>query len=955
MFIESRPVTGYGETAGWALPLLPQEPVPRVPLRRPQILTAKSSTPSLQGMEQTIPPAPKRPPFASTDTASTVSSGLEHTIMPFQEFVKRTPPPEENKPLPPTPLRVWRSSFGDDISASSREPSVSRPRRTSSVYSRTVSQWLPDSPVWSASDLEDNPLPALPPEFLQPIAYSASTPALVEKVPNDFLLQPRTYQPLLTTPSPTISRRTTPSPAPTASPRDRRSSILLPTAVDVAAIPKSHLRTVSLEKAKATSSAPGAEHLLPEELRAKSRGLVLSKTRSLEPIVKAPQPTTEKPKPIVRDTLAMLTRAVDLPPSPPPSLPTMTLVDAEGRDRMVGAPRLSVAPLPTFSFPVEPVRSPVHTTINAFPVGKNAPLTMVSLTAQNHPISSPALSQTESHGHERGRSIQRGLRDSGFQYYQPSGRRRESSSSARGDSNAHQMAQDYYSLLAEQHRQAPASASSASRSMNSDVEVGEHMRMVPQPLFHSKPAAMQHRQTRSRYDSTSGSVSPFLYRQQSDTSSSMHSQHSGSDRLPSTPYRLSINTNDRRRSSIGTIPISPPFQYTDNTDRYPAAMQAVPQTRASPKYRRNSDDNRVSAYWHIPTKGGSNELVFRRSKEKHPSIPKIIGPGSPNSPGVPLLAPDVVAQRLQTPEATAEHSPLLQRPWGPAQHATSYSTASSLPSPGEEEEEDPNNPNNNNSNINKPPKELTAKQALLARFTKGAVKYADKLTRPTGYEPRSSSPLSTTSNDQAHPNSSSSARATARTESTHLLPSPTNPTKPPPAKAKSHGHAHKPSLGWSPAAKSAFDSHHSPSPHPSSTHNHKPTPSQSSIYFHTSTPARTLDERGSGGDLDEETTTAGSSVRRGSINLFATLRDLRRETRAEKRREEIKKSIRVVGVPEGVEAGAGFGGSGSEVRGRSAEGRRSGVDENVNVGVRPQSGGGGWGVVRSVSWMGGAV
>jgi hypothetical protein len=93
--------------------------------------------------------------------------------------------------------------------------------------------------------------------------------------------------------------------------------------------------------------------------------------------------------------------------------------------------------------------------------------------------------------------------------------------------------------------------------------------------------------------------------------------------------------------------------------------------------------------------------------------------------------------------------------------------------------------------------------------------------------------------------------------------------------------------------------------------------------------------------LDEETTTAGSSVRRGSINLFATLRDLRRETRAEKRREEIKKSIRVVGVPEGAAAG----GSGSEVRGRSAEGRRSGVDEDVKVGVRPQSGGGGWGVV----------
>jgi hypothetical protein len=472
--------------------------------------------------------------------------------------------------------------------------------------------------------------------------------------------------------------------------------------------------------------------------------------------------------------------------------------------------------------------------------------------------------------------------------------------------------------------------------MNCDVDVGEHMRMVPQPLFHSKPAAIQHGQTISRYDSASGSVSPFQYRQHSDTNSSMQSQQSGIDRFPSTPYRLSIDANDRRRSSIGTIPISPRFQYSDNAGPYSTAMQAAPQTRANPQYRRYSDENRVSAYWHIPTKGGSNELVFRRSKEKHPLTPKITGPGSPSSPGVPLLAPDIVAQRLQTPEATPEHSPLLQRPWNPAQHATSYSTASSLPSPSAEEEEDPSAAGNNSSSSSKPPKELTAKQALLARFTKGAVKYADKLTRPTGYEPRSSSPLSTntknsdqTSNNNNNNNSSAHVPI-ARTESPHLLPSPTNPTATP-TKPPAKVHAKKPSLGWSAATKSAFDSHHNPSS--SRNHSHKPTPSQTSIYTHISTPPRPLDKRSSsGGNYDEEASTAHSSVRRSSINLFATLRDLRRETRAEKRREEIKKSIRVVGVPEG--AAAGFG---SEVRGRSADGRGREVDE------RPQVGGGGLG------------
>lgn len=63
--------------------------------------------------------------------------------------------------------------------------------------------------------------------------------------------------------------------------------------------------------------------------------------------------------------------------------------------------------------------------------------------------------------------------------------------------------------------------------------------------------------------------------------------------------------------------------------------------------------------------------------------------------------------------------------------------------------------------------------------------------------------------------------------------------------------------------------------------------------------------------------------------MFATLRDFRREVKAEKRREEIKRSIRVVGVPgsDGGAAGVGVVGDGdaggsSGVRGRSAEGER---------------------------------
>lgn len=232
-------------------------------------------------MEQTAPPTLKRPPFTTADSSKSSLAGLEQTITPFQEFIRRTPPIEDGKSLPPPPLRSpsgRRSSYSGNSSQYSREASPSAPRRSSSIYSRTVSQWLPDSPMWSASDLAGNPMPPLPPELLRPIAYSASTPELVEKAPTPLVfLQPRTYQPLLVTPSPTISRRTTPSPSPLESQRSTRFSTLLPTAVETLEIPKNHLRTVSLEKAKAALEAPGAEHLLPEELRAKLKGHTIPK------------------------------------------------------------------------------------------------------------------------------------------------------------------------------------------------------------------------------------------------------------------------------------------------------------------------------------------------------------------------------------------------------------------------------------------------------------------------------------------------------------------------------------------------------------------------------------------------------------------------------------------------------------------------------------------------------
>ncbi|KAM0712269.1 hypothetical protein Q7P37_011363 [Cladosporium fusiforme] len=874
MFIDSKPVTGYGETAGWKIPLDAQEPTPsRAFLQKPPLLTAKSSGSSLIGMERTVPTSFKRPLFTTADSSASSLVGFEQVVMPFQEFIRLTPPIEDGKPLPPTPLRTLggrRSSYSGRSSLSSREASPSALSRSSSIYSRTVSQWLPDSPVWSASDLADNPLSSLPPEFLRPIAYSASTPELVEKAPTPpLLLQPRTYQPLLTTPSPTISRRTTPSPPPTESRRrETKSSILLPTAVETLAIPKNHLRTVSLEKAKADLEAPGAEHLLPEELRAKSKGHTIHKARSMVPLVK---------EPVVRDTLAMLGRAIDSPPSLP-NVPTMTLVDAEGRDRVVGTPRASVAPLPAFAFLEEPVRNPI---IDAFPVGKNPPKTMLTLADQSAQKAGNNSSYYQDHGDDRGRIMQRGPRDSNFDnHYRPNGRRRGSSSSARVQEDAQQMALEYHNMLAERYRQ--GSASSASQSIKSDAGVGKHTRMVPQPLFHSKPLAMHMGESKGRYDSGTGSISPFQRSEYSDSGYSLQPGGPSHTNFAASHPNLSISTDRRRSSSIGTIPISPPLQY-NMAPKFP--MPPVPQPRAIPKHRRNSDDNRVSAYWHIPTKGGSNELIFRRSKERKPPTPKA---WSPQSPGVPLLAADIISQRLQPPEATPDHSPFNENPT-PVRHQQ--------PSPN------PKPPR---------PKEQTAKQAIFSRITKGAVKYAEQLTRPAGHEPPQSQKhteyepitLQTIQNLTA---------PVAREESPHLLPGPSPPPKRRPT------HISRPSLGWSHATKQAFDS----------TNGHqRQQPFQASLYTHIVAPARPLDERGTGPDESEE-----GRGRRGS--LFSTLRDFRREAKAKKRREEIKKSIKVLGVPEG---NTGDGG----VRGRSAEGQRIESRPEMNRWSR-----------RSLSWMGG--
>ena len=405
MYVDSILVSKFGETQDWRMP----NPQPTGTMKRPLIVKNASSSSSLSGMEQAVPS--------------------------FQDFIRRTPPVDQQKPLPPTPLFPRRASSSSP--PRSRTPSSYGARRTSSVYSRTVSQWDLNGMAWQRNDFADEPLPPMP--VLQPLAYSTSTPELVEKHLTPPLLQPRTYNPIITTPSPTASRVTTPSPPPQHEP-----SVLLPTPPVSAQVPKKHLHMVSLEKAKAAVNAPGAVHLLPEELRAQTFG----RSRSHEPL--------------------RIASEYIIAGKTPPNLPEPpTLVDNQGRQRMFRSPKDSFAAASEYPFPVVDGPSPVGAE-NGFRK------LVVPLTGQQRQISIDKAAQAlgiDDDDEHRGRKRHRGPRNTDYSHYFPDNKRSTDSSLSKERPDAQKLAGEYHTVLNEQY---PEPASSPRHPTDSDDSISSH-------------------------------------------------------------------------------------------------------------------------------------------------------------------------------------------------------------------------------------------------------------------------------------------------------------------------------------------------------------------------------------------------------------------------------------------------------------------------------------------------
>ena len=466
------------------------------------------------------------------------------------------------------------------------------------------------------------------------------------------LLEPRIYSPLIVTPSPTASRMSIPSPEPRPPKRpslgatEPRPSVLLPPPVRVVRMQKKRLRTVSLEKAKEMLSAPGALHLLPEELRAQS----IVRPRSQEP---------------TRPSAQLRMNSFDIISGKDPVLPnTPILVDIQGRQRIVS----TTIALPTFCLDgpkSSHLRSPMAAPGATFRVGKGPERIMASLLPQPGEETRTKIKQALAHadtGEDRGRTMTRGPRSKVHNQYRPA-ERDENSSGDELQSDAQKLAADYHKLLRAQYRQSSTSRVSA-ESSNSDP--GTHVRMVPQPLF-AKPVPMAKGLNTGTRDSEAS-------RMLAGASFESHEHRQSSGSRTSIPLRLSpsLRGGQRRRSSGRA---SSSFKETG----FSFESAAAPEAESEPAWNLSpaSDggelahvvkDSRASAYYpHIMPR----KKPKTKARTGDPKKDSIKGQTATLS----SFASDINVQRLGTPESIPDASALHSAP-SPSQLYQREATAS---------------------------------------------------------------------------------------------------------------------------------------------------------------------------------------------------------------------------------------------------------------------------------------
>ncbi|KAH0385967.1 hypothetical protein KCU92_g3084, partial [Aureobasidium melanogenum] len=493
----------------------------------------------------------RRPPAALNPSLSSLSlNGFEKSAPSFQSFIRRTPTPNSEKPLPPVPI------------GETPETSPTSFRRTSSIYSRTVSQYAPTPESWTD---EEHLVPTF---FLQPSVYSLSTPELTLGDTPQSTVPPRPCAPLITSPSPSPSRTSTPSPPPDRFWKEK----LLPPSPQLLRVATQHIRTVSLDKAKATLRSPGVQPLLPEEMRA----LAAAKKANQQHIIRGSR-SFEGIVPLRTPVLSPVFPSPSLPSPTPYDWPLQANTDPDKHESKLSDEYFEMNDEKRMS--MSPVEKQLKTQIE------------ISIT---HPSEPPAM------GYElRGRSRQQSRTGSSrrindyeskvIDAYEDKSLNASSNESLMDE--AKRLANEYHALFKEDAKAAGFRKHSASSN-----SIKEKMKLVPQPLFFnprqiSKQRELEYQKSRNKAYSPAASRSPdprTMPREQRYNPKSK-------ERPLNFPFKLSLTPEStgtrRRRSTSGSIPISPPL---------PGREATKTKEPPSPVQRKQSidDSNRFSAFYH---------------------------------------------------------------------------------------------------------------------------------------------------------------------------------------------------------------------------------------------------------------------------------------------------------------------------------------------------------------------
>ncbi|KAI5365928.1 hypothetical protein Slin15195_G074560 [Septoria linicola] len=525
-----------------------------------------------------------------------------------------------------------------------------------------------------------------------------------------------------------------------------------------------------------------------------------------------------------------------------PDIPTM--VDRQGRVRSITTPPLTASHRADYPFPYVNSRLP---SVNAFHVGTGP------VREMRPPYISDSSQDMQRENHLGGRPSF----DTSVYYFplSPQTYENESSHSQLGD-RVNTVAGEYHTLIANTYHQPSPPIS----GYDSDDSIKRHMKMIPRPLFYGTQSTRKSHGLRGEYSDHSRRGS------QESTASSARGSNRFDLRLSFSPTQ-SRHTSGGSGSGYGDIPISPPSRQSLDKPRK-MSIERGRSTRVKNRAyagdlgegRSNYSQSAQEANW-----SDSPKHINKPPKQSNPSIdltmasPTLgedftasLNVGS-SRPGAPLLTKSVIDMKLKTPLSSPQTSPLGGNPPTPGmhQHSTHGSTHST----------DTSSVLFNN------------KKPFFQRSVIKSLRRARRRSSTTQHD-CSISPSSThhkTRREEASPHSP------------HLLPSPA---------ATPHDSNKRPSiphLGWSRTTKEQFDEAVSPPGTPTGNDSSK----SKAKFTLLSLPKK---HSVSACTVEPESPTSHKNDWGGrKASLLGTVLDkFTLQDKAQRRREDLKKMIRVV-------------------------------------------------------------